>query len=104
MLYTVTTITPEGVKVSYSGRLRHEAIRLYEREERLQIGRDGVVILTQHDQARTILRKSDDIVVNVCSRCHEPIPGDFVPAKDALTSADVCDSCCRAQRHARRSA
>lgn len=51
------------------------------------------------------VRPSPILNVSTCCRCRLPIRGDLVPAKDAATGGDVCESCQRVERHLlRRSA
>lgn len=86
----------------YRGRLKHRAMDMFDRESPEQ---GSIVAVYEHaDGARTLLRKSDDVVTAACSRCHRPILGDFAPAVDAFSLAPVCDACTRAERHVRVSA
>lgn len=84
----------------YLGGLKYLAERFYERES----SEPGVIIkLYVHDgHGPRLLRKSDDVTVDTCSRCKSPIHSDWVAARDASSGHPVCEDCTRAERHLRR--
>ena len=89
----------------YSGRLRTRAFSTYYAAVARPLDGTVVTLTRIADGERTVLRKSDDITVLVCSRCQQGIEGDeadYVPAKDFKTGQDVCGACSRAERHIRR--
>jgi hypothetical protein len=100
--YTVTRCTGGHVFTLYVGRLKYRAEEAY---DNAKPEKGSIVTLTEHgDRERKVLRRSDQTVTDLCSRCKREINSAFAPARDSVTLTPVCDDCTRAQRHTRVSA